>query len=56
VPSTRLVTGGAGFVGSALVRRHIEHTDRHAVVVRALTVAGNGNGRCPLRLVDEASV
>lgn len=36
-----LVTGGAGFIGSALVRYLIEHTDSTVVVVDKLTYAGN---------------
>src|SRR2546425_3706920 len=36
-----LVTGGAGFVGSALVRYLIGHTDHHVLVVDKLTYAGN---------------
>ena len=39
--STLLVTGGAGFIGSALVRHLIDHTDHRVVVVDALTYAGN---------------
>ncbi len=39
--STLLLSGGAGFIGSALVRHLIEHTDHHVVVVDALTYAGN---------------
>jgi dTDP-glucose 4,6-dehydratase len=39
--STFLVTGGAGFVGSALVRQLIEETDSTVVNVDALTYAGN---------------
>ena len=54
MPSTLLVTGGAAVVGAGLVRRLVERSDRR-VVVDALTFAGNGYGRCPLRLVDEAS-
>jgi len=36
-----LVTGGAGFIGSALVRRLVQHTDHHVLVVDKLTYAGN---------------
>jgi len=38
---TLLVTGGAGFVGSALVRQLIEDTDSTVVNVDALTYAGD---------------
>ncbi len=36
-----LVTGGAGFIGSAVVRRLIEHTNAEVLVVDKLTYAGN---------------
>ncbi len=35
-----LVTGGAGFIGSALVRRLIQHTDHEVLVFDKLTYAG----------------
>jgi dTDP-glucose 4,6-dehydratase len=38
---TILVTGGAGFIGSAVVRRLIAHTLHHVVNLDALTYAGN---------------
>ena len=36
-----LVTGGAGFIGSAVVRHLIQETDHHVVNVDKLTYAGN---------------
>jgi dTDP-glucose 4,6-dehydratase len=36
-----LVTGGAGFIGSAVVRHIIEATQHHVLVVDKLTYAGN---------------
>ena len=36
-----VVTGGAGFIGSALVRHLIGHTDHQVLVVDKLTYAGN---------------
>jgi len=36
-----VVTGGAGFIGSALVRHLVGHTDHQVLVVDKLTYAGN---------------
>lgn len=36
-----LVTGGAGFIGSAVVRHIIQETQDAAIVVDKLTYAGN---------------
>ncbi|MBD1209247.1 MAG: dTDP-glucose 4,6-dehydratase [Ignavibacteria bacterium] len=36
-----IVTGGAGFIGSALVRHLVNHTPHEVLVVDALTYAGN---------------
>lgn len=38
---TILVTGGAGFIGSALIRYLIAHTDHHIVNIDKLTYAAN---------------
>jgi len=36
-----IVTGGAGFIGSALVRHLIAHTNHEVLVIDKLTYAGN---------------
>ena len=36
-----MVTGGAGFIGSAVIRHIIEHTEDTVVNVDKLTYAGN---------------
>ena len=38
---TLLITGGAGFIGSNLVRHALEHTSHRLVVVDKLTYAGS---------------
>lgn len=38
-----LVTGGAGFIGSAVIRHVIQNTDHHILNLDALTYAGNLN-------------
>ena len=38
---TLLITGGAGFIGSALIRHLIQNTDEHVVNLDKLTYAGN---------------
>ena len=41
MPKRFLVTGGAGFIGSAVVRHALAATDHHVLVVDKLTYAGN---------------
>src|SRR3954470_8709523 len=43
-----LVTGGAGFIGSAVVRQAIRETDYQGVVVDKLTYAGNMDSLTPV--------
>ena len=43
-----LITGGAGFIGSAVVRHLIRETDHHVLVVDKLTYAGNLESLAPV--------
>ena len=43
-----LVTGGAGFIGSAFVRHALAATDHHVLVVDKLTYAGNLDSLTPV--------
>jgi dTDP-glucose 4,6-dehydratase len=43
-----LVTGGAGFIGSAVVRHIIGATDHHVLVIDKLTYAGNLDSLAPV--------
>src|SRR5262249_32323891 len=44
-----LVTGGAGFIGSAFVRHAVAATDHHVLVVDKLTYAGNLDSLSPVQ-------
>src|ERR1700712_184690 len=48
MPKKYLVTGGAGFIGSAVVRRLINETDHEVLVVDKLTYAGNLDSLAPV--------
>lgn len=43
-----LITGGAGFIGSAVARRFIEQSDDEILVYDKLTYAGNLASLCPI--------
>jgi dTDP-glucose 4,6-dehydratase len=43
-----LITGGAGFIGSAVVRHLLNETDHHVLVVDKLTYAGNLESLAPV--------
>ena len=55
-----LITGGAGFIGSAVIRHIINNTDHSVVNVDKLTYAGNleslasikNDARCSFEQVD----
>jgi dTDP-glucose 4,6-dehydratase len=48
MPRRLLVTGGAGFIGSAVVRHAIRERDDHVLVVDKLTYAGNLDSLAPV--------
>jgi dTDP-glucose 4,6-dehydratase len=48
MPDTLLVTGGAGFIGSAVVRHLIQKTEATVVTVDALTYAGHRENLAPV--------
>ena len=48
MPKRFLVTGGAGFIGSAFVRHAVAATDHHVLVVDKLTYAGNLDSLVPV--------
>ena len=43
-----LITGGAGFIGSAVVRHLVRETDYDVCVVDKLTYAGNLDSLAPI--------
>ena len=56
-----LVTGGAGFIGSSVIRHIIENTDNEVVNVDCLTYAGNlesipGAEKCPSYAFEKVNI
>ena len=49
-----MVTGGAGFIGSAVIRNVLESTDLSVVNVDKLTYAGNLDSLAQINLIVEA--
>jgi dTDP-glucose 4,6-dehydratase len=49
MPKRFMVTGGAGFIGSAFVRHAVAATDHHVLVVDKLTYAGNLDSLVPVK-------
>ena len=43
-----IVTGGAGFIGSAVARKLIRDTSHHVLVLDKLTYAGNLDSLAPI--------
>ena len=43
-----IVTGGAGFIGSAVARKLIQDTSHHVLVLDKLTYAGNLDSLAPI--------
>lgn len=50
-----LVTGGAGFIGSALVRHIISHSEDEVLVVDKLTYAGHMDSLRRSRVIAASS-
>lgn len=50
-----IITGGAGFIGSALTRNYIQNTDCNILVIDKLTYAGNQESLNPVSSSDRFS-
>ena len=48
-----VVTGGAGFIGSAVVRRSVRQTDWRVVTIDKLTYAGNLESLAEAHAIDQ---